>query len=502
MKKTLQDQYLLIKEGKGHKGVFLNEAKRQFPSLIRNAATFEEAAIALKDKNIINENVIGVMPINSFEPTKKESYEVAFENFLKEAKKKAVEDEKAELKKPSKQVEEDLEKNFDREDDKNPDNLIFDQIMMGYYTEMKDPKNCDKTTQEIKDIVFKNLAKDSIFYTKEGQFGVKDLGYTTEAPGLGEPKEAKGKYKSSGYGDLNEAKELNVYGSLEEKKLRKAIRSIINEELEEIINISTKNTKGGGGKRYIPSEVFIPQTIIDKFNFSNPGENAPSRQESMQIPHIKFGVLKGNSIMLISDFLFNALTSLERGRSSREKEMGKNELEKLVSILDPMARGMIKKNVESKLSMGNYHVVNMPIEREKGVGVKIPLNKEEKEELEEMMLREALLKEGVEKELAAINKEVEHEGLQLKLEKINAAIEKRQSQLTKLDEDEDMKNLTDKKKVKELEKDIKALEKAKAKVEKMMGKSKGKKKEVIDETEEEIDFTSYDNMDDEFPSEY
>ena len=119
-----------------------------------------------------------------------------------------------------------------------------------------------------------------------------------------------------------------------------------------------------------------------------------------------------------------------------------------------------------------------------------------------MMLREALLKEGVEKELAAINKEVEHEGLQLKLEKINAAIEKRQSQLTKLDEDEDMKNLTDKKKVKELEKDIKALEKAKAKVEKMMGKSKGKKKEVIDETEEEIDFTSYDNMDDEFPSEY
>jgi hypothetical protein len=27
MKKTLQDQYLLIKEGKGHKGVFLTEAK-------------------------------------------------------------------------------------------------------------------------------------------------------------------------------------------------------------------------------------------------------------------------------------------------------------------------------------------------------------------------------------------------------------------------------------------------------------------------------------------
>ena len=82
--------------------------------------------------------------------------------------------------------------------------MIFDQIMMGYYAEMKDPKNADKTMQQLKDIVFKNLAKDPIYYTKDGQFGVKDLGYVTEAPGLGEPKEAKGKYKSSGYGDLKE----------------------------------------------------------------------------------------------------------------------------------------------------------------------------------------------------------------------------------------------------------------------------------------------------------
>ena len=46
-----------------------------------------------------------------------------------------------------------------------------------------------------------------------------------------------------------------------------------------------------------------------------------------------------------------------------------------------------------------------------------------------------------------------------------------------------MKALTDKKKVKELEKDIKKLEQAKSKVEKMMSKFKGKKKEVIDEDE-------------------
>ena len=224
MKKTLQDQYLLIKEGKGHVGVFLTEAKRQFPNIVRNAATFDEAVASLKTKNIILENVLMVMPAVMDRP-KKESYETAFEAFLAEAKKKKDEDEnvKAEEKKVSKPVEKDLEKNFDNSDEKNPDNMIFDQIMMGYYAEMKDPKNADKTIQELKDIVFKNLSKDPIYYTKDGQFGIKDLGYVTEHPGLGEPKEAKGKYKSSGYGDLKES------------KLRKVIREMIDEEIDEAV---------------------------------------------------------------------------------------------------------------------------------------------------------------------------------------------------------------------------------------------------------------------------
>ena len=230
MKKTLQDQYLLIKEGKGHKDVFIKEAKQQFPGLIRNAATYTEVANVLKTKNIINENVIGLEPINQLQSSKKESYEVAFENFLAEAKKEYFDDEKAEVKKPSKQVEEDAEKNFDYEDKKNPDNLIFDQIMKGYYTEMNDPKNESKTMEQLKAIVIKNLEKNPTYYTEKGQFGVEDLGYTMDAPGLGEPKEPKGKYKSSGYGNLKENKEpIN-----EEDQVRKVVRSIINEELNEM----------------------------------------------------------------------------------------------------------------------------------------------------------------------------------------------------------------------------------------------------------------------------
>ena len=61
--------------------------------------------------------------------------------------------------------------------------------------------------------------------------------------------------------------------------------------------------------------------------------------------------------------------------------------------------------------------------------------------------------------------------------------------IRRLDEDEDLKDLTDAKKVKEISKDIKSLEKAKAKLEKMMhkGKAKSPRKEVIDETDETID---------------
>jgi len=209
--KTLANQYKLIKEGKGHKGVFLKEAKAKFPSLITNAATFNEASTILKQKGIISENYVDLQPINNPLERKKESYETAFSNFLAEA------EAKAEEKKVSKEVEEDAAKNYDYKDEKNPDNMIFGQIQMGYYYEMKQEKNADKTIDEIKDIVFKNLAKDPIYYTKEGQFG-EDIGYTDDAPSLGPTDEPKGKYKSSGYGNLKENKkpvnEIAIAGGL------------------------------------------------------------------------------------------------------------------------------------------------------------------------------------------------------------------------------------------------------------------------------------------------
>ena len=812
MKKTLQDQYLLIKEGKGHKGVFIKEAKRQFPGLIRNAATFTEVANVLKTKNLINENVIGLEPINQLEPSKKESYEVAFENFLAEAKKKKEEDEKAELKKPSKQVEEDAEKNFDYEDKKNPDNLIFDQMMKGYYTEMKDPKNEDKTMEQLKAIVIKNLEKNPIYYTEKGQFGVKDLGYTMDAPGLGEPKEPKGKYKSSGYGNLNENKLLkealnkdlkdfgsdvkkfleskglkvklgqgdtrslydpigkndnlsaiqlqnpdlhiivndskidvlediikrynlktlqslrqtggwdddpkkkaqakgeiyltkelkrsrkgktfelvvsrfdpssvfvpsnnkepineedqirkvvrsiineeledefyqkqqdldnmtfdqekeahrqaqeystegitqhvnydgigyfvsdefsedtiatyengrminadalkegyddrggrleldeepinekqytpqqktdiiDAYGkdktdenmreivkligsgeidkdyvvfrledkwgykggkeqftttmkqiSLEEAQIREAIRSMINEELEEILQINP--VSGGGGRRFIPTNYLLPDSLISKLNLSNPGPNAPAYDESTQIPHIKVFSRDGEAAIYISDLFYVALKGVTRGRSTRAQNVAKATLQKIQDNFTekdwPAIRALLKKFAYDKLSnipvkgeIRPYHEIMFPEGYSLKVvdnGVMIDLPPYKPDTLPESKIRK-VIKESIEKELAQINKEAEYEVLDSKLEKITDLIDRRKSRLAKLDEDEDIKALTDKKKVKQFEKEIKTLEKAKFKIEKVLAKkakSAPKKKEMIDEDEPLEEFT-------------
>ena len=126
--KTLNEQHKLIKEGKGHKGVFLKEAKAQFPQWIRNAATYKEVTTILKDKGIINENLVSLGAVNQSVSPPKESYETAFENFLEEAKKKKEDSVKAEMKEVSKEVKDYDSKNFDRKDMENPDNLIFDQI--------------------------------------------------------------------------------------------------------------------------------------------------------------------------------------------------------------------------------------------------------------------------------------------------------------------------------------------------------------------------------------
>ena len=217
--KTLQEQFNLIQEGKGHKDMFLKSARRLFPEYITNFATYGEATTILKQKGILNEAAGGVVTQRVFDPFKafnsyvNEEYNVATgvgptyasqqENPVKAPKPVGSMDVKAVEKEVSKEVREKrAELGWDESNLDNIDNLYGEEFLEGYYAEMKDPKNANKTIDELKEIVRKNLAKNRSHYVENAAFGIKGIGYTKEAPGLGEPKEAKGKYKASGYGDI------------------------------------------------------------------------------------------------------------------------------------------------------------------------------------------------------------------------------------------------------------------------------------------------------------
>ena len=146
--KTLQEQYNLIKEGKGHKDVFMKEAKRLFPNIVPNAATFNQTAKLLKQRSVISENIFPLMPSAGLNPF------TSFDKFI-------TEEAKADEKKTTKEINQAETAGYDYKDPKNLDNQIFDQYLSGLRVEMeKDPK---LTMDEAKEVVAKNLEKEPIF---------------------------------------------------------------------------------------------------------------------------------------------------------------------------------------------------------------------------------------------------------------------------------------------------------------------------------------------------
>ena len=200
--KTLQEQYNQIKKGKGSKQIFLKEVKLKYPNLIRNAAKFEEATSALIGRSIISEGLYVANP-----PSEDPDWFKLFDenmNLISEEAAKSLE------KKPTKEVT-DLQApdtGYNYKDDKNINNVSGEQFRQGYFTELTDVANTDKTKQELIDLVIKNMDKNPQYYTEEAQFGIKGIGYTEEAPALGSGTEVK--YKDgSGYGTETKKKIKN-----------------------------------------------------------------------------------------------------------------------------------------------------------------------------------------------------------------------------------------------------------------------------------------------------
>lgn len=196
MEKTLQQQYILIKEGKGNKDDFLKSARRVFPEFISPLTDYNTAVTILKSKSILSEGVGGVT-------TGRKDWFKIFNDNLAEAvgvKNTKTYGDQNEFDKPDKSVMDVLDNtDFYINDPKNIDNVYGQSFIVGMQAEMGDPKNAKKTVAELKQIVLKNMAKDVNYYAKDGTFGVKGIGYTAQK----EPVAPKGKWKASGYGDLD-----------------------------------------------------------------------------------------------------------------------------------------------------------------------------------------------------------------------------------------------------------------------------------------------------------
>ena len=257
--KTLQEQYILIKEGKGNKDHFLKQAKTLFPEYINQYSDYDTTVKVLKSKSILSESV-GDIPASTksifqifkenvsegmdmdkvykvfnyfkdksreftkdvkpvmdkmgMNPEEQQEVEVMLFDYEREdeideilAEVIGVPNRKTygdydEFEKPSKEVQKDLADQYDTKDKKNIDNVYGTSFLNGYYAEMKDPKNKDKSVDELKQIVLKNMVKDINYYAKNAMFGTKGVGFKTEKETIA----PKGKYKSSGYGDLDKKK--------------------------------------------------------------------------------------------------------------------------------------------------------------------------------------------------------------------------------------------------------------------------------------------------------
>jgi hypothetical protein len=216
--KTLQTQYNLLKEGKGHKDVFMKEAKLLFPNIVPNAATFDQTTKLLKRRSIISENIFPLIPstgLNHFS---------TFDKFINEEAK--AEKVKATEKKTTKKVDELSTKGWDYKDHALLNNINPDQLQNGVAVEIR--KDPDMILSKAIEIVVKKLGKDPMYYIENAMFGVEGIGYQDDLPGL-TPKEIKGKYKASGYGDLKEQpkkKPLKMSNPKLTKLLKEAIGAI------------------------------------------------------------------------------------------------------------------------------------------------------------------------------------------------------------------------------------------------------------------------------------
>ena len=438
--KSLQEQYNLITEGKGHKDVFMKDAKSRYPNLLNNSLNFDNTTKILKNKGIINENIGGYVdlkPITKIDSlSKKENWENKFKQFLNEKEnplqplinndkkvntKEEEEKIKADSKKVSKSVENIESHNYNYDTNvENINNVNAQELLNGVYYESK--SNPELGLKELQELVVKNLVKDPLHYVKEGQFGV-GIGY--EQP---KTEVVNGDHAASGYSEKLKEGDSAMQPVKESKEDR--IKALIKESLGGVV------TTGNPTSLAAMSGEIIKQMMNEE----------DWQQQSGAQYHSSLYTEENQEDQLPMD---------EGGHLPSEKED------------DKMEEGKKDHDGDGDIDSDDYLAA-----RDKAI--KKAMGKKPK-------------KESIDSKLAEIGKEGDIVKMEAQLDYLSEYIQEKVDRLNSINEDENLQELIDKKKMKAMQKEIKLLEKRKQKMEKLYEKSAGKKystREMVDEVEE------------------
>jgi hypothetical protein len=487
---TLQEQYNLIKEGKGHKGIFLTEAKKQFPNMLTNPMGFEEASKMLKTRGVISENYVDLKPINTIEATPKTAWENKFAQFL-------AEEAKAVEKKPTAEVEEIESHNYDYKDQTNLDNQIGQEVMNGIYFEGRE--NPDKTLDELRKMVAKNLAKDRQYYLKNAAFGVKGLGYKET-----ELEEVSGKYASSGYSD--KLKKVVKESLLKEEELPtipvEKLPFVSADKLRKVLQAVGKISVQVGpmSSTEVKTEADLVRVLMGELKFKqiNPGVY------KLVGPNDSTVTMGKGSLDEDSDFedkmaqLRMLQMQKKSGTAPDPREAAKNQ--RLMQKLNMVKRAYfdlisaMEKETDLEFAVsGDWYQEQIDdlentigdLENKlKSINENMEMMDTTEEKVEEKPVKKAVKKESLDSELAEIDTQAGIVAMEAKLDKISEMISTKMERLSMIEEDANLSELVDKGKMKAMQKEIKVLEKVKAKMEKMYEKMNGKAytKEMVDES--------------------
>ena len=408
-------------------------------------------SLETKEENLLKEDIGGMVdlkPITKIETlnSPKADWENKFDAYLAEASKESLNpivDNKVEkeintkegeekIKAVEKETAEEVINTQDRNYDYSPqvdniNNVNGQEMLNGVYLEVK--YNPSLTIEEAQAMVIKNLAKDPLHYVKEGQFGVKGLGYS-EA----KTQKAEGKFAASGYSEKLKDGDTKMEPVKESKD--DTLRKLIKESLGGVVSIGNPNSV------------------------------------AMQQGEVVKQMMKEEGLTESPNSLNTFMSSLSEENKEEELPMDENE-DKFEEAREAAIEASQEKAGMEEEARPDYPDVD-------GDGdTKEPMVKALKD-------KKKMKKESIDSKLAEIGKQGDIVKLEAQIGFLDEEIATKSSRVNSISEDENLSELVDKKKMKEMQREIKLLEKKSLGMKKVYEKLSGKgyqKEEIVDETE-------------------